>query len=162
MRRGCTWTSRPISALAIAVVFAPFVVAGSIAGFEIVHPMAVVVLGGLVTTTVLTLFVVPVLYLRFGSGSDRDTWTDELFAPAPEEQKAAPAEARTSMMQRFRPAIAALPLIPVLLLAGCAGAVADKYTIEHEPASVASIAGTNQVQVRLGGRAAQRLGIQTT
>jgi hypothetical protein len=102
-----------------------------------------------------------VLYLRFGSGADRDTWADELFAPAPEEQKAAPTEARTSMTQRFRPAIAALPITPVLLLSGCAGAVADKYTIEHEPASVASIAGTNQVQVRLDERAAQRLGIQT-
>ncbi len=31
--------------------------------------MAVVILGGLVTSTLLNLFVVPVLYLRFGAGS---------------------------------------------------------------------------------------------
>jgi Cu/Ag efflux pump CusA len=33
--------------------------------------MAVVVLGGLVTATLLNLFVTPALYLRFGSTSER-------------------------------------------------------------------------------------------
>jgi Cu/Ag efflux pump CusA len=41
-------------------------VAGSIAGHEIEHPMAIVILGGLVTSTLLNLFVLPSLYLRFG------------------------------------------------------------------------------------------------
>jgi Cu/Ag efflux pump CusA len=41
------------------------VIAGTIPGNEIEHPMAVVILGGLVTSTVLNLFVVPSLYLRF-------------------------------------------------------------------------------------------------
>jgi Cu/Ag efflux pump CusA len=45
----------------------PLVVAGSIPGNEIEHPMAVVILGGLVTSTLLNLFVVPPLYLRFGA-----------------------------------------------------------------------------------------------
>jgi Cu/Ag efflux pump CusA len=40
-------------------------VSGSIPGQEIEHPMAVVILGGLVTATLLNLFVVPSLYLRF-------------------------------------------------------------------------------------------------
>jgi Cu/Ag efflux pump CusA len=40
-------------------------VAGSIPGHEIEHPLAVVVLGGLVTSSLLNLFVVPSLYLRF-------------------------------------------------------------------------------------------------
>jgi Cu/Ag efflux pump CusA len=31
--------------------------------------MAVVILGGLVTSTLLNLFVMPTLYLRFGAGS---------------------------------------------------------------------------------------------
>ena len=44
----------------------PLVVAGAIPGNEIEHPMAVVILGGLVTSTLLNLFVVPSLYLRFG------------------------------------------------------------------------------------------------
>jgi Cu/Ag efflux pump CusA len=41
-------------------------VAGSVAGHEIEHPMAIVILGGLVTSTLLNLFVLPSLYLRFG------------------------------------------------------------------------------------------------
>jgi CzcA family heavy metal efflux pump len=45
----------------------PLVIAGSIPGNEIEHPMAVVILGGLVTSTLLNLFVVPSLYLKVGA-----------------------------------------------------------------------------------------------
>ena len=44
----------------------PIVVGGNRPGHEIEHPMAVVILGGLVTSTVLNLFLMPALYLRFG------------------------------------------------------------------------------------------------
>lgn len=47
----------------------PLVIAGSIPGNEIEHPMAVVILGGLITSTLLNLFVVPSLYLKFGRRS---------------------------------------------------------------------------------------------
>jgi CzcA family heavy metal efflux pump len=50
----------------------PLVVYGDIPGHEIEHPMAVVILGGLLTSTLLTLFVVPTLYLRFGSSLAAD------------------------------------------------------------------------------------------
>jgi CzcA family heavy metal efflux pump len=49
----------------------PLIVTGEIPGQEIEHPMAVVILGGLVTATFLNLFVVPALYLRFGKGRER-------------------------------------------------------------------------------------------
>jgi CzcA family heavy metal efflux pump len=45
----------------------PLVVAGNIPGHEIELPMAIVILGGLVTSTLLNLFIIPPLYLRFGS-----------------------------------------------------------------------------------------------
>jgi CzcA family heavy metal efflux pump len=48
----------------------PLVVAGSIPGNEIEHPMAIVILGGLITSTLLNLFVVPSLYLRFGANQE--------------------------------------------------------------------------------------------
>lgn len=45
----------------------PLIAWGSIPGYEIEHPLAVVVLGGLVTSTLLNLFIVPSLYLKFAS-----------------------------------------------------------------------------------------------
>ncbi len=44
---------------------------GDVPGLEMVYPMAVVILGGLVTSTLLNLFVVPALYLRFGATTAR-------------------------------------------------------------------------------------------
>jgi Cu/Ag efflux pump CusA len=55
-----------MTALATGLALVPLVVAGDIPGHEIEHPMAVVILGGLVTSTLLNLFIVPTLYLRFG------------------------------------------------------------------------------------------------
>jgi len=53
------------SALSIALIVLPFVAFGDIAGLEILHPAAVVILGGLVTSTVMTLFIIPSLYPQF-------------------------------------------------------------------------------------------------
>jgi Cu/Ag efflux pump CusA len=67
--RGAHDRSLPMitTAIVTGLSLAPFAFSGSIAGQEVVHPMAVVLLGGLITTTLLNLFVVPVLYLRFRS-----------------------------------------------------------------------------------------------
>jgi Cu/Ag efflux pump CusA len=66
--RGAQERLSPIvmTALTTGLALAPLVWAGSIPGHEIEHPMAVVILGGLVTSTLLNLFLVPSLYLRFG------------------------------------------------------------------------------------------------
>jgi Cu/Ag efflux pump CusA len=56
-----------VTAAATASILLPLVAMGDTAGLEIVHPMAVVMLAGLVTATLVTLCVVPALYLRFGS-----------------------------------------------------------------------------------------------
>jgi Cu/Ag efflux pump CusA len=40
----------------------PLVVSGGAPGLEIVHPMAVVMVGGLITSTLLVLFALPALY----------------------------------------------------------------------------------------------------
>jgi Cu/Ag efflux pump CusA len=53
------------SAITIALAALPFAVFGNVAGLEILHPAAVVILGGLVTSTILAVFVVPALYPRF-------------------------------------------------------------------------------------------------
>jgi hypothetical protein len=105
--------------------------------------------------------VVPVLYFRYGFLPDRDRWTDNLLAPVSEHQPA-PDETRAGILQRIRSATPVLPILPALLLPACAGAVADAYTIEHEPASVVTPAGSDHPQVVVEKEAAQRLGIQTT
>jgi Cu/Ag efflux pump CusA len=48
-----------------ALALAPIVIGGNRPGQEIEHPMAVVILGGLLTSTVLNLFLMPALYHRF-------------------------------------------------------------------------------------------------
>ncbi|GAB3849609.1 efflux RND transporter permease subunit [Dactylosporangium cerinum] len=55
-----------MTSLATGLALVPLAVSGSIPGHEIEHPMAVVILGGLLTSTLLNLFIVPSLYLRFG------------------------------------------------------------------------------------------------
>ena len=51
-----------VSTAAIAGVALPFAVLGPRAGLELVHPLALAVLGGLVSSTVVSLVVLPVLY----------------------------------------------------------------------------------------------------
>lgn len=54
-----------MTALTSALGMVPLVV-GSGAGKEILQPLAIVVLGGLFTSTALTLLVLPALYALFG------------------------------------------------------------------------------------------------
>ncbi|HET8785260.1 MAG TPA: efflux RND transporter permease subunit [Candidatus Limnocylindrales bacterium] len=65
--RGARERLAPIlmTALATGLALVPLAIAGDLPGHEIEHPMAIVILGGLVTSTLLNLFVVPALYLRF-------------------------------------------------------------------------------------------------
>jgi CzcA family heavy metal efflux pump len=60
-----------MTVLTTGLALIPLLLTGSIPGQEIEHPMAVVILGGLITATFLNLFVVPSLYLRFAKGLRR-------------------------------------------------------------------------------------------
>jgi Cu/Ag efflux pump CusA len=60
-----------MTSLATGLALIPLVVAGPIPGHEIEYPLAIVILGGLFTSTMLNLFVVPALYLRFGKRNRR-------------------------------------------------------------------------------------------
>ena len=68
--RGAEERLAPIlmTASCAALALLPLVVRGNIPGHEIEYPMAVVILGGLVTSTLLNLFLVPSLYAAFGRG----------------------------------------------------------------------------------------------
>jgi CzcA family heavy metal efflux pump len=83
--RGARERMRPIlmTALATGLAVLPLVLAGDIPGHEIEHPMAVVIVGGLVTSTLLNLFVVPSLYLRFGRSGRAQEDAEALIGGTP-------------------------------------------------------------------------------
>jgi Cu/Ag efflux pump CusA len=71
------------STLAIAAVMIPFALFGSRAGLEILQPMAIVILGGLVTTVAHALLVLPALSLAVPAPDpDEDA---EILEPAPQQ-----------------------------------------------------------------------------
>jgi CzcA family heavy metal efflux pump len=70
-----------MTSLATGLALVPLVFNGDQPGHEIEYPLAVVILGGLVTSTLLTLFVIPSLYLRFGR---RRRLAPNEAAPTPE------------------------------------------------------------------------------
>ena len=77
VKRGAKERIAPImmTALTTGLALVPLVISGNIPGQEIEYPMAVVILGGLVTSTLLNLLIVPTLYLRFGKAGHDATIT---------------------------------------------------------------------------------------
>jgi Cu/Ag efflux pump CusA len=74
VQRGTREQSGPIlmTAVTTALAILPLAFAGNVAGLEIMQPMAVVALGGLITATIFTLAGVPALYLLFGAKREAD------------------------------------------------------------------------------------------
>jgi CzcA family heavy metal efflux pump len=70
--------------LATGLVLLPFVFAGDAVGLEIVRPMAVVLLGGLLTSTLLNVVVVPALYFRYGFVARPDTLEEDRIITIPD------------------------------------------------------------------------------
>jgi Cu/Ag efflux pump CusA len=68
------------SSVTALVLMLPFAILGDVAGLEIAYPLAVVVVGGIVTSTLGTLLVVPALYARFGAGWTADRLDLEMGA----------------------------------------------------------------------------------
>ncbi len=70
-----------MTALATGLALVPLVMAGGEPGSEIEYPMAVVILGGLFTSTLLNMLLVPPLYLRFGRSAKEDATDESEIAP---------------------------------------------------------------------------------
>ena len=68
VNRGTSDELSPVlrSSAALALLALPFALLGGRPGLELLHPLAVVLLGGLVTTALVTLFVLPALYVHLG------------------------------------------------------------------------------------------------
>ncbi|HEY0537936.1 MAG TPA: efflux RND transporter permease subunit, partial [Actinoallomurus sp.] len=76
-----------LTAAVLAAAVLPFAILGNSAGVEILHPFAVVVLGGLVSSTVVSLFVLPASYLRLAPAIVPEIVPDEPAEPAADHEK---------------------------------------------------------------------------
>jgi Cu/Ag efflux pump CusA len=61
-----------MTTLTTALALLPFMFLGNLAGFEVVRPMVTIIIGGLVISTLLNLFALPALYLRYGASREVD------------------------------------------------------------------------------------------
>ena len=97
--RGARERLSPIlmTSLATGLAVVPLVVLGDRPGHEIEYPLAVVILGGLLTSTLLNLFVVPSLYLRFGQSRRDRTRQPDAPAGRPRRLSARPINPNASL-----------------------------------------------------------------
>jgi Cu/Ag efflux pump CusA len=78
------------SYLAAGLALIPLVVYGSVSGLEIVSPLALIIVGGLVTTAFVNLLVLPALYLRIAARARPDV-AGPAGAEQPQFTSSAPA-----------------------------------------------------------------------
>ncbi len=77
--KGASERLNPILMTALTAVFAliPLAMGGGEPGNEIQSPMAIVILGGLITSTFLNIYVVPIIYSMFCNKDNHDKTIDE-------------------------------------------------------------------------------------
>jgi CzcA family heavy metal efflux pump len=163
-----------MTALATGLVLVPLVISGDIPGQEIARPMAIIILGGLVTATVLNLFIVPSLYLWLGPidrgrtqgehESHRQEQRDLHETGTPRWLAMNLTRLGGSQMWHSKRWMAALVMIAVLQLSACGQAPASTASNDDGggPARVERLAGTDLSRVILTADAVKRLGIETT
>ena len=120
VRRGSMERLAPIlmTAMAAGLALIPLALRGDEPGTEILTPMAMVILFGLLSSTILNMLVVPALYLRFGEPPrQRDT----SFDPNDGDQPSPQTSASSMPAAGLKPStLGAIFLLPLLALASCA------------------------------------------
>jgi multidrug efflux pump subunit AcrB len=80
-------------AVVTAAALAPFALSRGTAGLELLWPASCVILGGLVTSTLVSLYVLPVACVRLGSAIAPSSEAEEDEAPVPPRREPAVAQA---------------------------------------------------------------------
>jgi Cu/Ag efflux pump CusA len=85
--RGAKERLSPIlmTAFATGLALLPLALSGEKPGQEIEHPMAIVIIGGLITSTLLNLFVIPPLYLKINGSGRRLKDEEDVLGLDPED-----------------------------------------------------------------------------
>ncbi|MDO8558697.1 MAG: efflux RND transporter permease subunit [bacterium] len=66
-----------MTSLVTALALIPLLISGSEPGKEMLHPLAVVIFGGLASSTIISLFLTPALFYRFGKKAAERAATEE-------------------------------------------------------------------------------------
>jgi hypothetical protein len=147
---------------AVVLFLSPFVVFGSRPGLELIHPMSVVLIGGLISSTLVGLFVLPALYIHLGTrqehgrpGPHRQRVNDDLDR---ETVGSAGIWRRAGQLTRNRWRMVFGAVMAALLVAGCSHS--EAYDDAYEPAHVEQIADSDVKKVTLTSDAASRIGLQ--
>ncbi len=159
-----------MTALAVGLAMVPLVITGNIPGQEIMYPMAIVILGGLVTSTVLNLFIIPALYLWFGPidrgpaqgehESHRQHQRDLHEASTPQWLALNLTRLGGSQMRHSnRWMMVAVLIILSLQLVACGQT--QTSSASSPPARVERLGQTGLSRVILTAEAAKRVGIET-
>jgi Cu/Ag efflux pump CusA len=61
-----------LTTLTTGLMLSPLWFLGKMPGFEVIRPMAIIIIGGTIISTLLTLFVLPALYWRYGTNREVD------------------------------------------------------------------------------------------
>lgn len=160
---GERWRPIVASSLALAALALPFVVLGARPGLEILHPLAVVLLGGLISTAFVTLFVLPAMFRHLGRSSPPGPFRDERGERGVTGRPFDRLRARTDRPWRARGR--ALPgglLLAAIALAGAACApVEEEAGSDYEPATMGSADPAGVKAVTFTDDATRRVGLQT-
>ena len=150
-----------VTAVLTACAVLPLALLGDVAGNEITQPFAVVVLGGLVTSTLLAVLLTPALYLHVrrvagaGAGCGR--------APCARARRRRPSQLGEDAMQHHHRWSAALLLLGALGISACARSEAfdSEAASDEGPSKVEHVKGSDVARIVLTAQAAERLGIRT-
>jgi HME family heavy-metal exporter len=71
-----------MTACVAAFALTPLLFASDAPGKEILHPVAVVIFGGLISSTILDTLLTPLLYLRFGEAATRQLVSNDNDEPS--------------------------------------------------------------------------------
>ena len=65
-----------MTSLVTALALIPLILSGGEPGKELLHPLAIVIFGGLISSTLISLFLTPALFYRFGRKAAQQTSTE--------------------------------------------------------------------------------------
>jgi Cu/Ag efflux pump CusA len=146
-----------MTALAGVLAMLAVIVSGDIPGLEVIRPLAIVLVGGLISLALLHLFILPALYLRFWRRTQQEAAPHVINQEQPRIDEGGGRDDQARPAPRLRMAMVAFASLLVL---ACSETLANEAPVS--PSKVEPIPGSSVSKVTLLESAAERIAIQTT